>query len=113
QFLVVGPGAQGAAQVGLLGGEQAVADLPVGGEPDPVTGGAEGAGDRADDADPGRSAVDEEQFGGGAATLGRVVGGEVDVAGQQLQDLVGGDHVLAPPAVLGVQRHLLDETQLV
>ena len=32
---------------------------------------------------------------------------------QRGQDLVGGDHLLAPPAVLGVQRHLLDEPQLV
>ena len=69
------PDAQRGPQVGLLGGEQAVADLPVGGEPDPVAGAAERPGDRADHADPGRAAVDQEHLGGGAAALRRIVVG--------------------------------------
>ena len=38
EFVVVGSGAQGGPQVALGTGEQAVADLPVGREPDPVAG---------------------------------------------------------------------------
>src|SRR4051794_41880267 len=65
--LVVGPAAQRAAQVALLAGEQAVADLAVGGQPDPVAVAAEGPGDRRDDAHGPRPAVDREQLGGGPA----------------------------------------------
>ena len=65
-LLVGGARAQRRAQVGLLAGEQAVADLAVGGEPDPVAVAAERAGHRGDDADRRRAAVDEEQLGGGA-----------------------------------------------
>ena len=54
-------------QVGLLAGEQAVADLAVGGEPDPVAVAAERARHRGDHADRGRAAVDQEQLGGRAA----------------------------------------------
>ena len=74
QLLVAGPGAHRVAQVALLPGEQAVADLPVGGQPDPVAGPAERPGHRADHADPGRAAVDQERLGGGRAALARVVG---------------------------------------
>ena len=63
----VGAGAQRRAEVGLLAGEEAVADLAVGGEPDPVAVAAERAGDRGDDADGRRAAVDVEQLGRGAA----------------------------------------------
>ena len=105
-------GPHGRAQVGLLAGEQAVADLAVGGEPDPVAGAAERPGHRGDDADRGRAAVDEEQLGRRAAA--RLHGGDQHVVLlERGQDLVGGDHLLAAPAVLGVQRHLLDEPQRV
>ena len=60
------PARSAVAQVGLLAGEQAVADLAVGGEPDPVAVAAERPGDRGDHADRGRAAVDQEQLGGGA-----------------------------------------------
>ena len=52
-------------QVGLVAGEEAVADLAVGGEPDPVAVAAERAGHRGDDADRRRAAVDGEQLGRG------------------------------------------------
>src|SRR5690606_32584995 len=113
EFVVGGPGAQGGLEVGLLAGEQAVADLAVGGEPYAVAGAAERPGDGPDHAHPGGPAVDEEPLGGGAAAFLQVVGGEVEGAGQHFEYLVGGDHVVAPPAVLGVERHLLDEAQLV
>src|SRR5207247_612454 len=51
ELLVGGARPQRGAQVGLRPGEQAVADLPISRQPDPVARGAEGAGDRADDAD--------------------------------------------------------------
>src|SRR3984957_590667 len=66
--LVVGrPGPQRRPQVALRPGEQAVADLPVGGEAHPVAGAAERLGNRGDHPDPGRAAVDEERLGGGGA----------------------------------------------
>ena len=66
-------GAQRGAQVGLLPGEQAVADLAVGGQPDPVAVAAERPRDRGDDPDRRRAAVDQEQLGRRAAArlLGR------------------------------------------
>ena len=48
---VVGAAAQQPPQVGLLDGEQATPELPVGGQPDAVTGRAEGARHRGDDPD--------------------------------------------------------------
>ena len=108
----LGAGPQGSPQVGLLAGEQAVADLTVGGEPDPVAVAAERAGHRGDHADGRGAAVDQEQLGRGAPP--RLASrGQGEVAAELLEDLVGGDHLLAVPVVLGVERHLLDEAQLV
>src|SRR6187200_3151073 len=59
---VAGAGPQRATEVALLAGEQAVADLSVGGEPDPVAVAAERPGDRGDHADHGGTAVDEERL---------------------------------------------------
>ena len=67
--VVGGAGAHRGPQVGLLAGEQAVAQLTVGGEPDPVAGAAERPGHRADDADPAGTAVDQPLLGGRAAPL--------------------------------------------
>jgi selenocysteine-specific elongation factor len=106
-------GAQRPAQVTLGAGEQAVADLPVGGEPDPVARAAERPGDRSDHADPGGAAVHEEGLGGGGAALPSGIVGQGELAGQRLEDLARRDHLGALPAVLGVERHLLDEPQLV
>src|SRR5215472_15147260 len=50
QFLVARPGPHRIAQVALILREQAVANLAVGGQPNPVTCAAERPGDRADDA---------------------------------------------------------------
>ena len=42
------------------------------------------------------------------------VSGRERVRGRQpLEDVLGGDHLAAGPGVVGVQRHLLDEAQLV
>ena len=59
----VAPSRSGGAQVGLLAGEQAVAHLAVGGQPDPVAVAAERPCHRGDHADRRRAAVDEEQLG--------------------------------------------------
>ncbi len=108
----VAPSRSGAAQVGLLAGEQAVADLSVGGQPDPVAVTTERPGHRGDHAHGRRATVDEEQLGGGAPPrLGRR--GQHELLLQAGEDLVGRHHLHAAPAVLGVQRHLLDEAQVV
>ena len=67
--------AQRTAQVYLALGEQAVADLAVRGQADPITGRTERGRHAGDDSDDRRSAVDEEQLGGAAplATSGRGV----------------------------------------
>ena len=66
--------AQQRPQVGLGAGEQAGADLPVGGEPGAVAGAAERPGHRGDHADHGRAAVHQPALGRGAAALGGVRG---------------------------------------
>src|SRR6516225_12291685 len=73
QLLVTGAGPHRVPEVAFLPREQAVADLAVGGEPDPVARPAERPGHRADHADPGRAAVDQEGFRGRRSTGGRVV----------------------------------------
>ncbi|GAA3069705.1 hypothetical protein GCM10020000_62670 [Streptomyces olivoverticillatus] len=54
-----------------------------------------------------------QRSAGGGAALVPGFGGEGEAGAQARQDRLGGDHALAPPAVLGVERHLLDEAQLV
>src|SRR5208337_2174778 len=49
-LVIAGAATQQAADVGLLEGEQAVAQLAVGGQADPVAAHAEGAADRGDHA---------------------------------------------------------------
>ena len=89
------PPAQQPAQVGLLLAEQAVADLPVGGEPGPVAGAAERLGHARDDADPGRLAVDagvpvdQPGLGRRRAAFDRIGSQRVDRP-QLGQDLVAG-----------------------
>ena len=112
-FGVVAPARSGAAQVGLLAGEQAVADLTVGGEPHPVAGTAERPGHRGDDADRGRAAVDQPRLRGRAAALGRVRRGEREGSASRPRISSAVTMFGALPAVLGVERHLLDEPQLV
>ena len=52
QVIVAGAGSQRRAQVAFVASEQAVSDLPVGGQPDPVARSAKWPGHRSDDADP-------------------------------------------------------------
>ncbi len=77
------PGPQRAAQVAFRAGEQAVPDLAVGGQPDPVAGTAERPGNRGDDADPGRPAVDQERLGRRGAALLRVIGGQGELTAER------------------------------
>ncbi len=112
-LVVRGSGSQQGAQVTFRPGEQAVANLPVGREPHPVARAAERAGDGRDHPDAGRAAVDQERLGGGGATHPFGILGKREREGQRVEDLVRGDHLRALPPVLGVERHLLDEPQLV
>ena len=82
QFRVAGPGPQRTTQVIFCPGEQAVPDLAIGCQPDPVAGPAERPGDRGDDADPARTPVDQERLRRGGAALPRVL---ETLAGRGLQ----------------------------
>jgi hypothetical protein len=113
KLAVFGAGPEQGAQVCLGGREQAVADLPVGGQPDPVACSAEWPGDRADHADAAGAAVDQERLGASGAPAARVAGGQREPISEAGEDLAGGNHVGAPPAVLSVEGYLLDEAELV
>ncbi len=80
------------AQVGLLAGEQAVADLAVGGEPHPVAVAAERPGDRGDDARrwPGRRRRRTARRA--RCPAARSAGVERERGAERREDLVGGDH---------------------
>ena len=106
-------GAQRCPEIRLLASEQAVAHLAVSGQADPVAVAAERAGHRGDHADPARAAVDEPRLGRGAPPDRCTLWLEDEPSAQAIEDLVGGDHPVAGPAVLSVERHLLDEPQLV
>ena len=73
-------------QVGLRPSEQAVADLAVGGQPDPVTGAAEGLRHGCDDADRVAGADHPEQLGRRAAAGERSLRilDQLDVLGEPL-----------------------------
>jgi hypothetical protein len=61
----------------------------------------------------GRAALYHPALSGGVAAGVVGLGSEVEAGAEAVADLVVGDHVAALPAVLGVERHLLDEAQLV
>ena len=109
---VGGVAAEQAADVGLVEGEEAVAELAVGGQPDPVAAHAERPADRGDQADP-AAAVDVVVIDGRGPRV--LVGGgreRADPRGQAVEDLGREEHLVALPAVAGVERHVLDEPQL-
>ena len=108
----VAPVAHRAAQVDLLAGEQAVAQLAVGGEPDPVAGGAERRGDAGDDADRLRARRRRGRARPGrcpAPATGVSVNRSPSRSRISAWDTIGE----RSQRVLGVERHLLDEAQLV
>ena len=97
----VAPARSAARRSDSCAGEQAVADLAVGGEPDPVAVAAERPGHRRDHADRGRAAVDEEQLGRGAPPrLGRPASARTRCS-RRGEDLVGGDHRRRGPSRAG------------
>ena len=93
-------------------GEQAAADLTVGGEPGPVASAAEGIRHRRDDADRADAAVDLPQLRRSGSPR-RGVGLQIEVAAQRGEDGACPDGVVALPLVAGVERHLLDDSELV
>ena len=111
ELLVGGAGPQGTAQVHLGPGEEAVAQLAVGGEPHAVTGPAEGGGDAGDDPHRGRTTIDEEELGRSTAARGHR--GQREALSQPLEEFGLSDHETAIPRMLGVERHLLDEAEFI
>ena len=115
ELVVGGAGAQRRPQVGLLAGEQAVADLAVGGQPDPVAVAAERPGDRARSR---RRSPDRRRPGTARPARSRAArsaGLEQVELGVAARSKISSAVTIcvAVPAVLGVERHLLDEPQLV
>ena len=108
------PARIGAAQVGLLAGEQAVADLAVGGQPDPVAGRRRTAGSPSRSRRPGRGRR-RRATSRPARCPGprRRPASRVNASASRPRISSAVTIVGAVPAVLGVQRHLLDEPQLV
>src|SRR4029453_18289483 len=89
--VVIRAGTQRRAQVGFLTGEQAIAHLPIRGEPYAITIAAERPGDRCDHANRLRAAVNEEPLGRCTPTLlYRRIQPEVDPQG--FEDLLRSDH---------------------
>src|SRR4051794_6425340 len=106
--LVVGrAGAQQLAQVGLVHGEEACAQLALGRQPDAVAVRAERLRDRVDEADL-ALAVGEPEDTRGRAGLARELLERMDGVDELAQLLAGEDLVLRP-GVVAVQRHELDE----
>jgi hypothetical protein len=113
QLVVVGSGPQRGAQVALVPGEQVVADLAVG-----VSRTRSQAAQNGRVTEPITPSVcgplsTRKVSAGADPPAGWIGGGEREPGGQGGQDLAGGDHAGPPPAVLGIQRHLLDEPELV
>ena len=97
-------------QVVLPRREQTVAQLTVGGQPQPVALPAERCRDRCDDPHRRRAAVERPLLGGRAAPTGH--GRQPPSLRECFEDLGPCHHRCAVPRVPGIQRHLLDETQL-
>ena len=111
ELAIVGALAQRGAQVGLVQREQARAQAAVGGQPDPVAVAAERLRDRIDEADP-ALAVGEAVHPGGRVRLARL--GLQRIHGvDRSPDLGAGQHLLRRPGMVGVERHELDEADLV
>src|SRR5262249_55793212 len=110
-LVVAGARAQGLAQVRLADREEAGAQLAVGGKPDAVAVGAERLRDGIDEADLARP-IGEPMDAGSGVRLAR----HLDELVPRLDDLpnlgAGQDRVRRPGAVR-VQRHELDETDLI
>ena len=105
---VAGAAAEQAADVGLLEGEQAVAELAVGGQADPVAAHAEGAADRGDHADASAAINVVIIDGRGARVLVRGGNQRSDLPRQPVKDLGGEEDLLTFPQS-AIQRHVLDE----
>ena len=115
ELLIGGAGPQRGAQIGLGPGEQAVAQLAVGGQPDPVAGAAERLADRGDDADrdtrcprPGTARPERSRAAPGRRSS------STSVTCADSRSRISSAVIISVrlPGVLGVQRHLLDEPEL-
>ena len=111
RHLIVGrAGAHRGAQVELVVGEQARAELAVGGEAHPVAVAAERLGDRRDDTDR-ATPVEVAPPVGRRRAAGRHLLERVDGVDRR-DDLVLADDLVVHPVRTGVERHELDEPHL-
>src|SRR5262249_46898802 len=110
-FFIVRTASQRFAQVGFVQAEKTGAELPLGREADPVAVGAEGLGNRVDEADLALAvaeAVDlRRRVRRAPKRLERV--DRIDHA----PDLAAGEHPVFGPGVVGIERHELDEANLI
>src|SRR5205085_1160958 len=100
------------AQRRLAERKEAGAQAPLGRQPDPVAGVAEGLADRGDEADPAGRAVGELELDRRTRPrLGRRHQRELVL--DRFLDAQAGHHQLGTPDAIAVQRHELDEAHLV
>ena len=104
------PAAHGGHQIELPRGEQARAELPLGGEAHPVAVAAERFGHRRDHADAARPVEIAEPVCRRRAASGQLLE-RVDGV-DRLDDLVLTDDLVVHPVTVGVERHELDEAHL-
>src|SRR5271157_1461834 len=94
-LFVAGAAAEQAADIGLPEGEQAVAQLAVGSQADPLAAHAEGAADRGDHADASAAINVIITDGRGARVLVRGWNKRSDLLRQPVKDLGGEENLLA------------------
>src|SRR4030081_1189021 len=96
----------------LLDREQAGAQMPLGGQPDPVTDFAKGVADGGDDTDPALAAVAKFETRRGRGLLIRD-GIERKLAVYRLDDVAARDHRIHRPDAVGIERHELDAADFI
>ncbi len=107
EIVVGSAGPQQAAQVDLVDREEAVPEVAVGGETDPVAAPAERSGDAGDHAELAGAIAVPESCGGIVALVERFQ--RVDPT-DPLDDLLEGDDAVTGPSAVRIERHVLDES---
>jgi len=99
-------------EVGFLQREEAVAELAVRCQSDPIAKRTKRVADRGDDADA-SSAILEIEVGGRRPLISHLGGSErSDFSRQPREDLVSREYLAPFPVVGHVERHVLDESKL-
>src|ERR1700720_4259586 len=109
---VRGAAAKQGLDVMLLDRKQTGAQMPLGGQPDPVANFAEGIADGGDDADAALAAIAKFESRGRRRPLIRNrLERKLPVDG--FDDVAARDHGIHRPDAVGVERHELDETDFI